>query len=191
MTHKFAATMLTANVKAGQLASGSFKQNENLEKNFGPNAELTVREVDFIAQRDSFYLASVSETLWPYVQHRGGQKGFLKTISGNLLAYPDFRGNTQLVSTGNFAGNDRCSIILMDYTKKRRLKILGRVRVEDVSSLSEEILAELSQSDYQANIERMFFIEVHGFDWNCPQHITPRYSLDEQIKMKDETQIVQ
>ncbi|MFT6294964.1 MAG: putative pyridoxine 5'-phosphate oxidase superfamily flavin-nucleotide-binding protein [Glaciecola sp.] len=190
MTHKFAATMFTANVKAAQLASGSFKQNENLEKNFGPNAELTVREVDFIAQRDSFYLASVSETLWPYVQHRGGPKGFLKIISGNLLAYPDFRGNTQLISTGNFAGNDRCSIILMDYTKKRRLKILGRVRVEDVSSLSEEILAELTQSDYQANIERVFFIDVHAFDWNCPQHITPRFSLDEQVKMKGETQIV-
>jgi len=190
MTHKFATTMFTANVKAAQLASGSFKQNENLEKNFGPNAELTVREVDFIAQRDSFYIASVSETHWPYVQHRGGPKGFLKILDDNLLAYPDFRGNTQLISTGNFVGNDRCSIILVDYTKKRRLKILGRVRVEDVSSLSKDVLTELIESDYQANIERVFFIEVHAFDWNCPQHITPRFSLEEKVRMKGETQIV-
>ncbi len=100
MTHKFAQTMFTANVKAAQLASGSIEQNENLEKNFGPNAQLRLREAEFISQRDSFYLASVSETGWPYVQHRGGPKGFLKTLGGNLLAYPDFRGNRQLVSTG-------------------------------------------------------------------------------------------
>lgn len=183
MTHKFAETMFTADVKAAQLASGSREQNENLEKNFGPNAEITHREADFIARRDSFYLASVNETGWPYVQHRGGPKGFLKVISGNLLAYADFRGNTQLVSMGNFTGNDRCSIILMDYTKKRRLKILGHVRVEDVSEVSEKIHAELTSNDYQAEIERVFFIDVHAFDWNCPQHITPRFSLAELVEM--------
>lgn len=183
MTHKFAETMFTANVKAAQLASGSYEQNENLLKNFGPNAEITIREADFISQRDSFYLASVSETGWPYVQHRGGPKGFLKILDGNLLAYADFRGNTQLVSTGNFVGNDRCSIILMDYAKKRRLKLLGHVRVEDASGLSEEILAELTSDDYHANIERVFFIDVHAFDWNCPQHITSRFSLEELVEM--------
>lgn len=191
MTHKFAETMFTANVKAAQLASGSLEQNENLEKNFGPNAEITAREANFIAQRDSFYLASVSETGWPYVQHRGGPKGFLKILSGNLLAYADFRGNTQLVSTGNFTGNDRCSIILMDYTKKRRLKLLGHVRVEDMSEVSEKIMAELVSNDYQGTIERVFFIDVHAFDWNCPQHITPRFSLEELVEMNviDEAEV--
>lgn len=191
MTHKFAETMFTANVKAAQLASGSLEQNENLEKNFGPNAELTNREVDFISQRDSFYLASVSETGWPYVQHRGGPKGFLKVVGGNQLAFGDFRGNTQLVSTGNFAGNDRCSIILMDYAKKRRLKILGHVRVEDVSVLTEEVLTELALNDYEAKVERVFFMDVHAFDWNCPQHITSRYSFEELVEMNviDETDI--
>jgi predicted pyridoxine 5'-phosphate oxidase superfamily flavin-nucleotide-binding protein len=184
MTHKFAQTMFTANVKAAQLASGSIEQNENLEKNFGPNAQLKPRETNFISQRDSFYLASVSETGWPYVQHRGGPKGFLKNLDGNLLAYPDFRGNRQLVSTGNFAGNDRCSIILMDYARRRRLKLLGHVRVQDVSLVSSDILDKLALSDYKATCERVFFIDVHAFDWNCPAHITPRFSLEELAEMK-------
>lgn len=126
MTHRFADLTFTDSVKSAQEQYGSRVQNERLQSNFGPNDQLTARETDFIALRDTFYIASVSETGWPYVQHRGGPPGFLKVLSPNQLAYADFRGNTQLISVGNLSKNDRCSLILMDYPKRRRLKLLGR-----------------------------------------------------------------
>lgn len=176
MTHAFADTMFTASVKAAQEAYGSEDHNENLRANFGPNDELGAREADFIVQRDSFYVASVSETGWPYVQHRGGPTGFLKVIGSKLLAYADFRGNTQLVSVGNLAQNDRCSIIMMDYANRRRLKLIGRIRVEEATKVDQQVLEKVDLLDYAAVIERVFFIEIVAFDWNCPQHITNRYT---------------
>ena len=122
MTHRFADLTFTDSVKSAQEQYGSRAQNERLQNNFGPNDQLTERETSFIALRDTFYIASVSETGWPYVQHRGGPPGFLKVLSSNQLAYADFRGNTQLVSVGNLSMNDRCSLILMDYPKRRRRK---------------------------------------------------------------------
>lgn len=176
MTHAFADTMFTVSVKTAQEAYGSEERNENLRANFGPNDELGAREADFIAQRDSFYVASVSETGWPYVQHRGGPAGFLKVIDPKHLAYADFRGNTQLMSVGNLSQNDRCSIILMDYVKRRRLKLIGHARVEDAGNVTEEILEQIDMPGYAAVIERVFFIALVGYDWNCPQHITRRYT---------------
>lgn len=176
MTHAFADTMFTNSVKAAQEAYGSDGHNENLRANFGPNNELGSREVDFIATRDSFYLASVGETGWPYVQHRGGPPGFLKVISSKYLAYADFRGNTQLISVGNLSQNDRCSIILMDYVNRRRLKLVGYIRTEGVGNVREELLEQIASPDYMAVIERVCFIELVGYDWNCPQHITRRYT---------------
>ncbi len=126
MTHRFADLTFTDSVKLAQEQYGSRSQNERLQSNFGPNDQITAREIGFIALRDTFYIASVSETGWPYVQHRGGPPGFLKVLSPNQLAYADFRGNTQLISVGNLSKNDRCSLILMDYPKRRRLKLLGR-----------------------------------------------------------------
>jgi predicted pyridoxine 5'-phosphate oxidase superfamily flavin-nucleotide-binding protein len=176
MTHSFADTMFTESVKAAQKAYGSDEHNENLRENFGPNDELSAREEDFIAKRDSFYLATVSETDWPYVQHRGGPSGFLKVIGPKQLAYADFRGNTQLVSVGNLSQNDRCSIILMDYANRRRLKLIGHIRVEEAAEIDEQILDKVDLPGYSAIVERVFIIDLVAFDWNCPQHITKRYT---------------
>jgi predicted pyridoxine 5'-phosphate oxidase superfamily flavin-nucleotide-binding protein len=135
-------------------------------------------EARFIADRDSFYLGSVGETGWPYVQHRGGPKGFLKVLDPATLAFADYRGNRQLLSMGNFHVNDRVALFLMDYKNQARLKILGHARVEDVRENA--ALAEwLVQGDRRNKVERVVTIEVVSYDWNCPKYITPRYSLDE------------
>lgn len=183
MTHRFAETVFTESVKAQQKVYGSLEHNQNLQASFGPNDELRPREAEFIARRDSFYLATVSETDWPYVQHRGGPPGFLKVLGPKLLAYADFRGNTQLVSAGNLSVNDRCSLILMDYPNRRRLKILGRIRVENAADIAEEILTRIAMPDYGAVIERIFLIDLIAFDWNCPQHITRRFTEAEFLEM--------
>ncbi len=182
MTHSFADTVFTKSVKTAQESYGSLDHNEKLQANFGPNDKLGAREAEFIAKRDSFYLATVSDTNWPYVQHRGGPVGFLKVLGPRQLVYADFRGNTQLISVGNLSNNDRCSLILMDYANRRRLKVLGRMRVKDAQGVSEEVLAQIDLPDYVAAVERVFFIEVQAFDWNCPQHITKRFTKAEFAK---------
>ena len=179
MTHRFADITFTDSVKVAQEHYGSLARNQRLQSKFGPNDQLGPRETDFIAQRDTFYLSTVSETDWPYVQHRGGPPGFLRVMGPNRMAYADFRGNTQLVSVGNVSKNDRCSIILMDYPKRRRLKILGHMRVEDADSADARTLAAVELPGYKARIERIVFIDVVAFDWNCPQHITRRYTESE------------
>lgn len=135
---------------------------------------LTAREAEFIAQRDSFYMASVSESGWPYVQHRGGPSGFMKVLDGKTIGFADYSGNRQFVSTGNFYTDSRVSLFFMDYPNRRRLKMFGRVRVVDAAEA--DILSRLEDPDYGAQIERAFLISVEGFDWNCPAHITPRYT---------------
>jgi len=182
MTHRFADIAFTDSVKSAQEQYGSRSHNERLQEKFGPNDQLSARETDFISLRDTFYLATVSETGWPYVQHRGGPPGFIKSLAPNQLAYADFRGNTQLISVGNVSRNDRCSMILMDYPNRQRLKLLGHIRVEDAKTLAPEVLAQVELSDYRALVERVAFIEVVAYDWNCPQHITPRYTETEFAK---------
>ena len=170
MSHQFAEIMFTEGVKAAQEQYGSRARLERFTEMAGPNDELTDREATFIADRDTFYMASVNEDGWPYVQHRGGPRGFLQVLGPKSIAYADFRGNTQLVSVGNVSGNDRVSLILMDYPNRRRLKILGHMRVED---------SEADLPGYTARVERMVYIDVVAFDWNCPQHITRRYTESE------------
>ena len=167
MAHQFARFMFTDGVKAAQEQYGSRARLERFTSMAGPNDELGEREIEFIAERDTFYMATVNEDGWPYVQHRGGPPGFLRVLGPRQLAYPDFRGNTQLVSVGNVSSNDRVSLILMDYPNKRRLKILGHMRVENSAS-------ELP--NYGAQVERLVTIDVVAFDWNCPQYITQRYT---------------
>ena len=142
---------------------------------------LTTDEIDFIRARDSFYLATVSESGWPYMQHRGGQPGFLHVINPTSLAFADYRGNRQLLSTGNLTVNDRVLLFLMDYPHRARLKILGRARVEDARK-HPELVAKFSTPDVQRIVERIFFIEVVSFDWNCQKYITPRYTIAEVEK---------
>lgn len=179
MTHRFADIAFTDSVKAAQTAYGSREHNERLQTVAGPNDRLGPKEAGYIAERDTFYLATVGESGWPYVQHRGGPKGFLKVISPEQLAYADFRGNTQLISVGNVAVDDRCSLILMDYPNRRRLKILGHMRVQDAATTTPELLQQVQPDAYRGRVERVVVIDVAAFDWNCPQHITRRYTEEE------------
>jgi predicted pyridoxine 5'-phosphate oxidase superfamily flavin-nucleotide-binding protein len=139
---------------------------------------LSEAEAEFIAARDSFYLGTVSETGWPYIQHRGGPRAFLRVINPSTLVFADYQGNRQLLSTGNLAVNDRVSLFLMDYPNRTRLKILGHARVED-ANVHPDLAAELANPAMRARVERIVFIDVVSFDWNCPKYITPRYSLEE------------
>ena len=179
MSHQFAEIMFTAGVKSAQESYGSRQRLERFTKMAGPNDELSAREAEFIGLRDTFYLATVNEEGWPYVQHRGGPPGFLRVLGPKQLAYADFRGNTQLVSAGNVSTNDRVSLILMDYPNRRRLKILGHMRIANAEDVSAQDLAAVESPDYRAHVERVVYIDVVAFDWNCPQHITQRYTESE------------
>ncbi len=139
---------------------------------------LTDDEVHFIQARDSFYMATVSETGWPYVQHRGGPVGFLRVINPSTLAFADYVGNRQLLSTGNLSVSDKVTLFLMDYPNRTRLKILGHARVEDARK-HPELVTQLAEPQVRRLVERLFFIDVVSYDWNCPRHITPRYTAAE------------
>ena len=136
------------------------------------------REVAFIEARDSFYLASVSATGWPYVQHRGGPPGFVRRIEGQTIGWADYAGNRQYVSVGNSATDDRVALIFMDYPHRRRLKVLGHLRVHDLADRP-DLAERLAVDGYRARTERFILVTVEAFDWNCPQHITPRFTATE------------
>ena len=144
----------------------------------GERDPLGSREAEFIAERDSFYMATVGETGWPYLQHRGGPAGFLKVLSPIKLAFADYEGNRQMISTGNLAANDRVALFLMDYPNRRRLKLLGRAKVEDARERP-DLVDALGPHDPDAHVERVFTIDVLSYDWNCPQHVTPRYTAEQ------------
>jgi predicted pyridoxine 5'-phosphate oxidase superfamily flavin-nucleotide-binding protein len=174
MGHKFAEIAFTTAVKKIQSEQKSRAGYARWENILDVNQLLSQQETDFIRTRDSFYMASVSETNWPYVQHRGGPEGFLKVIDENTIGFADYAGNRQYISTGNFINNDRVSLFLMDYPSKSRLKILGRIKT--ISGDNTDELSPLVSSDFSARIERGFIIHIEGFDWNCPKYITPRYT---------------
>jgi predicted pyridoxine 5'-phosphate oxidase superfamily flavin-nucleotide-binding protein len=144
---------------------------------------LGTREREYIAERDSFYLATVSETGWPHVQHRGGPAGFLKVLADDLLGFADYRGNRQYVSVGNLKHNDKAAFILMDYPNRRRLKILGRVEIVDMVDASPELIATILPPLIQIAVERILLIKVVAFDWNCSQQISPRYTKSEMLSL--------
>lgn len=172
----YRAIAFTPKVRAIQADQGSRDKYARFEGGeIGP-AALTAQESEFIAARDSFYQATVSETGWPYVQHRGGPAGFLKVLDERTIGYADYLGNAQYISTGNLQGDDRISIILMDYAEQRRLKLFGRVRFMHASDAPEVAERLAPPNDYQARIERLVLITVEASEWNCPQHITPRYT---------------
>ena len=177
MSYGFMNIALTPSVRAAQAAMGA----DHLWQDFKGHREFdrfTHNEAAFIAERDSFYMASVSETGWPYVQHRGGPRGFLKMVDDRTLAFADYRGNRQYISTGNLAADDRACLFLMDYAGRARLKVY--VRVEQVALDADAALTDLvTVPGYKAKIERIFRIRLESFDWNCPQHITPRFTEDE------------
>jgi predicted pyridoxine 5'-phosphate oxidase superfamily flavin-nucleotide-binding protein len=178
MGRKFAEIAFTDSVKAVQARHGSRRTNEALERARNPRDRLTPVETAFIQERDSFYQATVSETGWPYVQFRGGPKGFLKVLNALTLAYADFRGNIQYLSAGNIAEEERVALILMDYARRQRLKIWARAAVVDLDD-EPDLVRHLAEPGYPARIERAVVMRVAAVDWNCPQHITPRFTRAE------------
>jgi len=177
MAHKYAQLAFTETVRTMQQEQNSRAGYASMDQGEDYNFLLSAVEAEFIAQRDSLYMASVSETDWPYVQHRGGPKGFLKVLDASTIGFADYKGNRQYVSAGNFRNNDRVALIFVDYPNKRRLKLMGRI--SQVAEDDWQTLASLEDDDYRAKVERGFIIKVEAFDWNCPQHITPRYSESE------------
>jgi len=172
MTYTFLDIASTPGVKAAQEANGSrdYFEVAGKERTFD---RFTPSEAAFIAARDSFYMATVSETGWPYVQHRGGPKGFMQVLDSQTFAIADFRGNRQYISVGNLGTSDRVSLILMDYPNRARLKIFAHAEI----STDPEIIAKVSVPGYRAKVERALVFRLDAFDWNCPQHITPRFTM--------------
>lgn len=175
----FAEIAFTPAVQALQAKHGSRGTYARMQSEAGPGNGLGPREAEYLAAADSFYLASVSETGWPYVQHRGGPPGFLRVLGPTRLAFADFRGNRQFVSAGNAGHDDRVSLIVMDYPNRRRLKLLGHLRFIDVGDADPSLVAAVELPEYRARVERIAVIEVEAFDWNCPQHITQRFTMAE------------
>lgn len=177
MVHKYAELMFTDNVKKLQEQNGSRGSYAKLEKGEDYNNLLGSKEIRFIINSDSFYMATVGENDWPYVQHRGGPKGFVKIIDESTIGFSDFSGNKQYISIGNIKSNNRVSLFFMDYKNKRRLKIAGHIQIIDKTNI--EILDKLEPGDNQTRVERGLIITILAFDWNCPQHITQRYTRED------------
>ena len=182
MSHKFYDLTFTPSVKGAQEHYGTRRNYARFEGGEPDFHGLSDAENDFIEARDGFYMATVNEDGQPYIQFRGGPKGFLKVLDDRTLGYVDFRGNLQYISVGNLGANDKAALFLMDYAHKARLKILVRVEVRDAKD-APEIMERLIMPDYKAKIERAMILHVEAFDWNCPQHITPRYTMDEVRQM--------
>ena len=182
MQRKFQAIMFTDSVKAAQ-ARYTERPPVAHEKPEEVGVDLMGEsEFEFIQERDSFYLATVNEDGWPYMQFRGGPPGFVKSLGDNALGFVDFSGNRHFVSTGNVAANDRVSIFFMDYATKRRLKILAHATITEAAA-NPELLEAVSLGDYRGKVERVVRMDVVAFEWSCPQHITPRFTKEEFREM--------
>ena len=178
MAAKYMQLVLTPAV---QQAQDKYFGKHQVVENVPETDALTSDEADFIASRDSFYMATVSETGWPYLQHRGGPAGFVKVLGPNLIGFADFKGNRQLISTGNLSTTDRVALFLMDYPQRTRLKLLGHARVLDARE-NPELVDQLEPGPLRGKVERLFLIQVVSFDWNCAQYITPRRTAAEVEK---------
>jgi len=173
MPYNFLDIAMTPSVRAAQTANGAdfwgdFKGHREFDR-------FTDAEAAFIAERDSFYMATVSETGWPYIQHRGGPPGFLRVLDERTLGFADLRGNRQYISVGNLGADDRVALILVDYPHRQRMKIFAHAEIRDLKD-DPELAAKLSLGDYKAKVERAMILKLDAFDWNCPQHIIPRFT---------------
>jgi predicted pyridoxine 5'-phosphate oxidase superfamily flavin-nucleotide-binding protein len=183
MPYNFLDIAMTPGVRAAQTANGAgevwgdFKGHREFDR-------FTEAEEAFIAERDSFYMATVSETGWPYIQHRGGPPGFLRVLDDQTLGFADLRGNRQYISVGNLGADDRVALILMDYPQRRRMKIYAHAAIRDLKD-DPELAGKLSLGDYKARVERAMVLKLEAFDWNCPQHITPRFTEAELSQALD------
>ena len=179
MGRRFAELAFTPLVKEQQTRHGSRSQYHRVETAGNPGTLLGTAEQDFIRGRDGFYMASVSESGWPYIQFRGGSKGFLHVIDERTVAFADLRGNMQYISTGNLLHDDRVALFLMDYARQTRLKILGHAEFLEGTPAAKEWLNRLRDPGEKSPAERAVLIHVEAWDWNCPQHITPRFTQEE------------
>jgi uncharacterized protein len=184
MTSHYRDLLFGASVKAAQEALGSRRAYARGEGANEHADRLTENEVAFLSTRDSFYMATTGADGWPYIQHRGGAKGFIKIPSDRAFAFPDFRGNRQYISLGNLADDNRAAFFFMDYPRRARLKLLGRVRAVDLGR-EPELAALLVDGSYDAVAERAFWVDIEAFEWNCRQHIAPRFTLDEIVPAID------
>ena len=178
MPHTFANTMFSEPARELQQRNGSRAQYERMARFGSDEQELGIAEAEFIAARDSFYMATVTPDGWPYVQHRGGPRGFLKVLDEHTLAFADYSGNKQYISAGNLSANDRVALFLMDYPNQTRLKVISHARIVEQGE-DPALEARLRTGASAPRVERIFVLTVVGFDWNCSQHITPRYSREE------------
>jgi predicted pyridoxine 5'-phosphate oxidase superfamily flavin-nucleotide-binding protein len=178
MPHTFANTMFSEQAKKLQQQHGSRGQYERMARSGTTEQKLGPDEIEFISARDSFYISTVTPDGWPYVQHRGGVAGFLLVLDEHTLAFADYSGNKQYITAGNLAVNDRFALFLMDYPNRVRLKIIGHARIVEPGNAS-ELEARVRVPEEHTPTERILVLDVVGFDWNCSQHITPRYTLDE------------
>lgn len=179
MSRRFAELAFTPLVKEQQERHGSRRQYARMEEIGEAGDRLPEFEREFIAGRDGFYMASIGERGWPYIQYRGGEKGFLHALDDQTLGFADLRGNKQYISVGNLGHDDRVALFFMDYAHQMRLKILGRATVHENDAEAAALLAKLRVPGEKTPAERAMVIHVEAFDWNCPQHITPRYTQEE------------
>ena len=185
MGKSFAKIAFTPLVKEQQTLHGSRSAYERVAQAGPPGDRLTEAERYFLTARDSFYMASTSETGWPYIQHRGGPAGFIHILDDQTIAFPDFSGNKQYISTGNLQHDDRVALIFMDYPAQTRLKILGRAKIHEGPEAA-VLIEQLRTPNDKTPIERAFVIHIEAFDWNCPQHITPRYTEEEVLRFTED-----
>ena len=177
MAKNFAAIAYSDAVKEMQGRLGSRATYARMERDTYIDG-LTDNEMDFIAQRDSFYMASIGENGFPYIQHRGGPKGFLKVLDPKRIGFIDFKGNMQYITVGNLATHNNVSLIMVDYPSRTRLKIFARAEIIELKD-NAALYDLLDLGDYKFRPERMMVLNIEAYDWNCPQHITPRYSAAE------------
>lgn len=175
MAKNFASLAFTNAVKEMQEKLGSRASYARMEKDTYIDG-LTENEIDFIAERDSFYMATIGENNFPYIQHRGGPKGFLKVLDAKRLGFIDFKGNMQYITVGNLATNNNVALIMVDYAARARLKIYAKAEIVELKD-NPSLYDAVDIKEYKFRPERMMVLNVEAYDWNCPQHITPRYTV--------------
>lgn len=178
MANKFLEILFTPGVKTAQEHYGSRRSYSRLDGDSGEFARMSEFEKEFVSMRDGFYLSTVSESGFPYIQFRGGPVGFLKVLDDKTLGFADFRGNMQFISMGNISENNKVALFLMDYPNRQRLKILARAEIKDAAD-APELMENLIVPGYNAKPERAMILHVEAFDWNCPQHIPQRFTIEE------------
>ncbi len=177
MAKNYGEIAFTSAVKELQEKMGSRKNYARMERDNYVDG-LTENEIEFIAERDSFYMATIGTNNYPYIQHRGGPKGFLKVLDPKRVGCLDFRGNMQYISVGNIANNNNVSLIMVDYPTRARLKIYAKASILELKD-DPDLYQLLDLDEYKFRPERMMVFEMEAYDWNCPQHITPRYTLED------------